>query len=141
MPVPIENVAILALVYRTLWRERYESPENLTDDFEACPGGISFLGMIGSQYLQETDWGIVRIMDESGSPTRLADDLAPIDPLRTEALLHAWPDDPRDDLPEDGWAAQVLERWPLVEAMMAGLEPLTWNRERQAEVVGERSAL
>jgi hypothetical protein len=86
--------------------------------------------------MDQADWGLVEIIGHASSPAVIAHDLASVDPLRTEALLHAWPCDPRDDLPEDGWAAPFLARWPLVEAAMAGLEPVTWNRERQADVVG-----
>ncbi len=146
MLAPIERVAALGLLYMTLVAEHYgENPEvALLDDLEWYPDRTSFFLKLGSQ-IGETDQGIVRILDiasrTDSSPAALARDLAPHDELRTEALLHAWPRDPRDELAAEEWAQPFLERWELVDAMMTGLEPLTWNRERADDVVRAALAL
>src|SRR4051812_6424159 len=96
------NVATLALVYRELYNARHESARNLFDDLETCPGELSLLAMVGSQALTRLDWYALRVMDEQ--PVALAAlvaDMAEFDPLRSEALLHAWP--PGQPLPDAPW--------------------------------------
>lgn len=129
----IEKVAVLALTYRTMHRERYEGAVSLFEDMEGYPDGISLLGMIGSHALAEADWDIVAYIDRAPSPGPLACELAAVEPVRAEAILHAWPHDPREEFAGAEWAQPYIERWELVEAMMTGLEPLTWNRERTEE--------
>jgi hypothetical protein len=80
------------------------------------------------------DWHLLAIMERSESPAAVAGDLAPSDPVRAEALLHAWPTDPRGGLENANWAQPFLERWPLVETAMAGLEPVTWTHERIEDI-------
>jgi hypothetical protein len=53
----------------------------------------------------------------------------PQTPLRCEAMLHAWPNDPLDELANAEWAQPYLARWPAVEALMDGLAPTTWTHE------------
>jgi hypothetical protein len=135
MLAPAEKVAVLALVYRTMYRECYSGAISLHEDMECYPEGVSLLGMIGSQALADEDWALVALMDEYDSPAAIAADIAAWDACRCEALLHAWPDDPSDDLPDTEWALPFLARWPLVETVMAGFEPVTCSRGREADVV------
>jgi hypothetical protein len=134
---PVEDVAVLALVYRTMWGNCYEGPRALLDDMEGNPDAVSLLGMIGSQKLTRLDWGIVKFMireDNHGSPVEIAQFLSGWDSRRCEALLHAWPEDVREVLADKGWAESYVERWELVAMTRRGLEPLTWNHEQQDDV-------
>ncbi|MGH3023350.1 MAG: hypothetical protein ACRDNI_06815 [Gaiellaceae bacterium] len=138
MLAPVEKVAVLALVYRTMYRECYSGAISLHEDMECYPEGVSLLGMIGSQALTDEDWALVALMEEHYSPAAIASDIAAWDSCRCEALLHAWPHDPRDDLPDAEWTQPFLARWPLVETVMTGFEPVTWSRERKEEVAATR---
>jgi hypothetical protein len=133
---PVENVAVLALLYRTLYRNCYEGPEALHDDMRGNPDGISLLGMIGSQGLGEVDWELVNSMSrhEDELPVKVVQFLRFWSPLRCEALLHAWADDPGAELAREEWAQPFIERWELVSAAMNGLEPLTWDHEQQDDI-------
>jgi hypothetical protein len=131
---PVETVAVLALAYREAWRNRHSGAISVEEDMEVCREEISLLAMVASQALQPEDWAIIAIMDEHYSPLAIGRELADWSAPRCEALLHAWPDDPREELASADWAEPFLARWELVEATMAGLHPLTWSRERQEEV-------
>jgi hypothetical protein len=100
--------------------------------------------MLGSR-LSGMDADVVEIIDRASrdgrSPVVLAGELAPLDPVRTEAIVHAWPDDPREHLVAEGWAAPILERWEILAARMAGLAPLTWTREKTKDVARSAVAL
>ena len=76
---------------------------------------MSLMGMVGSQVLTEGDWDIVRLMEKLYSPCALAQELDSQNPLRCEAMLHAWPNDPLDELANADWAQRYLARWPAVE--------------------------
>jgi hypothetical protein len=146
----VETIAILSLTYRTMWRNCYSAPAALDDELQqysdgctgfapTAPSGISLLGMIGSQSLEELDWELIEAM-----PTQLGDsfvdlaslgrDLAELSPERCEALLHAWPEDPRTVLASEPRAKPFLERWSEVAAVVSRLEPLSWDRERCDEM-------
>jgi hypothetical protein len=139
MLAPVEKVAVLALVYRTAWRNCYSTPGSLDDDMEGNPEGISLLGMIGSQALTPADWELVALMGDRSFPAELAAGLAEWSSQRCEALMHAWPQDPREDLGDPDWARPYLDRWELVAATLDGLEPLTWDREHRREVFAQVS--
>jgi hypothetical protein len=112
---PVEKVALLALVYRELYNARHTGPNSLLDDFESCPGEVSLLGMMGSQSLSELDWFVIEAMEDPETLPALASDLAALDPVRSEALLHAWP------LGEQMPAVRSLaefNRWEEVETAM-----------------------
>jgi hypothetical protein len=49
-------------------------------------------------------------------------------------MLHAWPNDPLDELANAEWAQPYLARWPAVEALMDGLAPTTWTHEAMEDV-------
>jgi hypothetical protein len=111
---PVEKVAILALVYRELYNTRHTGPDSLLDDFENCLE-VSLLGMMGSQSLSELDWFVIEAMEEPETLPALASDLAALDPIRGEALLHAWP--PGEQMPAVRSLAE-FNRWEEVEKAM-----------------------
>ena len=151
----VETIAVLSLVYRTLWRDAYGGPASLDDELEQtsdpwlspdgsediippAPGGISLLGMIGSQSLEELDWELIEAMpthagDNFVDLAKLGRDLAQLSAQRCEALLHAWPTDPRAALANEEWAQPYIERWDKVAAVMGDLDYLAWDRERVDE--------
>jgi hypothetical protein len=90
--------------------------------------------MLGSHALDKEDWALVAVMEANYSPAAIGAELAAWSPSRCEALLHAWPEDPREELANAGWAEEFLARWDLIEATMAGLEPTTWSRDQVEEV-------
>ena len=134
MLAPVESVAILALMYKVMDRDCYGGPESLFDDLDSYPDGLSLIGMVGSQMLTEGDWDIVALMEKLYSPCSLAQELDSQTPLRCEAMLHAWPNDPLDELANADWAQPYLARWPAVEALMDGLAPTTWTHEHMEDV-------
>jgi hypothetical protein len=132
---PVERVALLALVYKTMYRDCYEGSESLEDDLEAYPDGVSLIGMIGSQMLRSEDWELLGGINFAGDvPVALFRDLAAVDPLRAEAVFHAWRRDPQRELSDEEWGGPYIRRWALVEAMMASLAPVTWTREAQDDI-------
>ena len=153
MLAPIEAVATLALVYRTCAREHYGSHPTaaLLDDLRSDRGRVSFAAMLGSNF-EQTDADLVEIIERAGvrladphsqtfSPVPLVRELAPLDPFRTEALLHAWPYDPREEVAAEEWAQPYVERWELVDVAMTGLEPLTWTNDQMADIEDAAVAL
>ena len=112
MLAPVESVAILALIYKVMHRDCYGGPESLFDDLDSYPDGLSLIGMVGSQMLTEGDWDIVALIEKLYSPCSLAQELDSQNPLRCEAMLHAWPNDPLDELANADWAQRYLARWP-----------------------------
>jgi hypothetical protein len=128
--VPAEKVALLALVYAQLYMARHSDPDNLLEDFEVCRGEVTLAAMIGSQAAEPFDWFLIRAMDDPAALRATARDVAEVDPLRAEALLHAWP--PEADGPNDAWALRYGgERWTQVEQVMEQLraDGLTTSRE------------
>jgi hypothetical protein len=118
----VERVALLALVYREFAKgcsvgARTE-PSDLYDDLQATPGSLSLLTIVGSTNLPSLDWAIVRALDQPEQLPELAAALVDYDPLRYEALLHAWP----KDAPEPAAGLLYLERWDEIEEAIAALE-------------------
>jgi hypothetical protein len=68
MLAPVENVAVLALVYRTMWRNCYESAVSADEHLEERSDGVSLLGTIGSNALQPAYWELVGAMSERPFP-------------------------------------------------------------------------
>jgi hypothetical protein len=83
-------------MYRELYNARYTGPDSLLDDFENCLE-MGLLGMMGSQSLSELDWFVIEAMEDPETLPALASDLAALDPIRAEALRHAWP--PGEQMP------------------------------------------
>lgn len=111
---PVEKVALLALTYRELYNARYTRPDSLLDDFENGLG-MGLLGMMGSQSLSELDWFVIEAMEDPETLPALASDLVALDPIRAEALLHAWP--PGGQIPAVRSLAE-FNRWEEVETAM-----------------------
>jgi hypothetical protein len=114
----VEEVAVPALVYRELYNVRHTHPDNLFEDFDVCPGELSLPAMMGSQALTDSTgcscapW-TCRSLFRNG---RI--DLADLDPMRAEALVHVGYLEPL-------WSAWALrftgERWFEVEEEMQRL--------------------
>lgn len=125
----VEQVALLALVYRELYAARYGArggPEALTNDLESCPGETSLLLEIGSAALPEFDWTIVQALDRPETLPTLFRELAEFDSRRAEALAHAWP----DDAPPAPLSLELLSRWEAVEEAMDGFRDLGLTASR-----------
>jgi hypothetical protein len=114
----VQTVGLLALVYRELYKARYEGPSNLIEDFETCPGETSLLLAIGSAALPEFDWTIVGALDHPETLPALVEELYEFDPRRAEALLHAWPS---EAILSRVVPFEFLSRWEAVEETMAEL--------------------
>jgi hypothetical protein len=130
-----KEIAVLALVYRTLWREHYSGSVCLLEDIEGYPEGISFAGMIASQRIEPIDWFIVQLMDHEQLSKPVALSLLEVDRYRAEAALHAWPTDTnvRDDMDDPTWL-DVLARWDDVERYIGELAPIAWTTEQVDDV-------
>jgi hypothetical protein len=116
----VEKVALLALVYREL--SQYCSvgprtgPLDILEDIESGDEELNLIRMIGSTHASALDWAIVRLLTDPDEEElrEFASGLRDYDPLRFEALLHAWPDDVR--MP--GSRLEQIERWEEVEEAM-----------------------
>jgi hypothetical protein len=106
---PVQKVALLALVYREL-AQTYDGKE------------LSLLGEMGADALldSEYDWELQEMVRHPYRLLPLIAELAETDPLRAEALLHAFP--PIGALPGDEWASEFLGRWEKVREAMEWLE-------------------
>jgi CO/xanthine dehydrogenase Mo-binding subunit len=122
----------LRLAERLTWR--FRSSRDL-----AAPGedadDMSLLTKIATDAAEAVDWDIVEAIGVPDVLPAVVADLLEHDPLRGEALLHAWPDDapqPAGVCPEQ----YSGERWHAVEAEMERLraEGLTASRA-QVELV------
>ena len=102
-----ETVGLLALTYAEL-----SSPATSSDD------ASGLLVKMATDTLTDLDALIVDAMGKLDQLCGLLVELAWWDPLRYEALLHAWPfapDPPPDGLP---WQQYSRDRWDEVEAAM-----------------------
>jgi hypothetical protein len=106
---PVQKVAVLALVYREL-AQRYDGKD------------LSVLGKMGADALQDEpiEWDLHEAMRHPYRLLPLIAELAEVDPLRAEAMLHAFP--PVGALPGDEWASEFLGRWGKVRETMNWLE-------------------
>jgi hypothetical protein len=113
--VPAETVALVALVYRELAEPCATGPRTGPDSIyaEFADGGdqVSLVALYGTSALTDLDWFLLRALD-AGPVETLAEDLADVDLLRSEALLHASPEtvSPR--------SFDELVRWREVEEKM-----------------------
>lgn len=82
---------------------------------------MSLLGRMGADALAKSEYEalLAEAMEQPDKLLPLVADLSDVDPLRAEALLHAFP--PGDGLPEAGWARPYRCRWTDVEAAMQWL--------------------
>jgi hypothetical protein len=108
---PVENVAVLALVYR-----------ELAQPFGNSAREMSLLAKMGADGLADSayEWLLAEAMEQPDKLLPLIADLSAVDPLRAEAMLHAFP--PDDGLPEEDWACAFRRRWDDVETAMRWLE-------------------
>jgi hypothetical protein len=116
-PIEAATTAATAPVVASgrLYNDCYSCAASLTDDFEAYPDGVSLGGMIAAQRFSELDRELVAAMEHPECLVALGQPLAVVDPVRFEALAHAWPTDARAELAGKAWAADALARWDEVE--------------------------
>lgn len=106
MRAPVHKVALLALAYRELARP-YEGGS--VDD-------MSLLVKMAAEALDsDYELQLAEIMEHPDRRLPLIIDLFEVDPLRAEALVHAFP-------PADGWPLTDPVRWNAVEETMVWLE-------------------
>jgi hypothetical protein len=107
----VERVGYLALIYKQKQAPWWEFQDDL-----------SLLGkMVRDEPLPEIDEFILAHMDKVEELAEIMVELASLDQLRYEALLHSWPPGPNNDPPpEEGFdpARFTPERWLEVEAAM-----------------------
>ena len=105
------RVALLALTYRECWRQGYRSYTEILDDFAEVPDELSLATVIGANMLAPFDWEMLNELSfrngqsDEGDFLPLARAIAPSDPLRAEALLHACPPNGRKST--RAWAAHL----------------------------------
>jgi hypothetical protein len=113
-------VALLALAYREL-AQPYEGG-SLSD--------MSLLVKMGADALDsEYELQLAQVMEHADRRLPLIADLSEVDPVRAEALLHAF-------APTDGWSVADWTRWNAVEEAMEWFESmgLTANPSTATEV-------
>jgi len=108
----LRDSALLALIYRHAYCNRWESIDSITADQEVCPGELSWLSMLAAR-LPARDWEILSAVNEPPDFARLAQRL---DALRAEALLHAAP--PDGTYPTGWWGEPYRARWGQVRSRM-----------------------
>jgi hypothetical protein len=125
---PAETVALVALVYEEL-REPCATgprtgPGSIIDEFEDGGDRVSLLALVGTSALRELDWFLLRALD-AGPVDALADDLADVDLVRSEAVLHASPEtiSPR--------SFDELARWREVEEKMEEFREMGLTASRE----------
>jgi hypothetical protein len=109
---PAEKVALLALMYREKQAPWWEFQDDL-----------SLLGkQVRDVPLAEIDEFILNHMDKVEELREIMVELAGVDELRYEALLHSWPPGPNNDPPPEGpWKPYSGDRWLEVEDAMSAL--------------------
>jgi hypothetical protein len=114
----LEDVALLALIYRECFLARHVDPESIIEDSETCPGEISLVRLIAGHRLTPADWELLRALEAPSDFLALA---RRADPLRAEALMHACP--PNGRCSAKAWAKPYRgRRWDEVEVVMGVLQ-------------------
>lgn len=110
------DVALLALLYRHAWQNRWESIDDIISEQENAAGELSWFSMLVAHQFTSHDWELMRALDEPSDFTVLA--RGEPDPLRAEALLHAAP--PSGRRIKRKWAATFVtpSRWDRVVVFM-----------------------
>jgi hypothetical protein len=116
---PVRDVALLALLYREAYRNRWESIDSIATDQDVCPGELSWLSMLVAHTFTSHDWSVVRELNERADFVRRA---RQADPLRAEALLHAAPPDGHHCRKRWATAYADSERWDRVRVFMGVFE-------------------
>jgi hypothetical protein len=109
---PLREVALLALIYRHCYRNRWDSIDDIATDQEIAPGELGWLSMFAA-CLPEQDWQLLAALDDPETFEPLARQL---DPLRAEAVLHAAL--PNGVYPAGRWSAPYRERWGEIRSRM-----------------------
>jgi hypothetical protein len=149
MPGPelhaVDEVAWLALLYRTCDRGHYTNPHGPMEDLECNSGEISIAMLEALSKFSDLDWEIVGILiDFEHLVPVAAEELAAAGAsvsayrLRAEALLHAATDKDPHAYVGQAWAEAFLQkRWWAVEQNMRGLveQGLTARRDEINQVV------
>jgi hypothetical protein len=129
----VERAALLALTYIQAFREQYMSREDGDYAEVRHIEGMSLLSMIGYSKFTPTDGTLLSLMRDPNPKhaviiARVLIGLG--DTWRAEAILHAWPNDPRNEMamPAHGRLFEpYLAQWRAVEAVMELLSPMAWN--------------
>ena len=109
----IRDVALLALLYRHAYTNRWECIDDIATDQEIAPGELGWLSMMVA-LLPDYDWQVIAKLEEPADTfERVARRL---DPLRAEAVLHALP--PNGAYPTRAWGEPFRERWGQVRQRM-----------------------
>lgn len=114
------TVAALALAY--------------TELAEPCEGAddLSLLAKIAADIATEADWEVIAALSKPAALPAIAAELNAVDPVRAEALFHAWP--PDSPQPPGAWQEPYSgRRWREVEDAMDTLRELGLTASR-AEV-------
>jgi hypothetical protein len=99
---------------------------------------MSLLAMIAADAATAADWEIVEALTTPAALPAIAAELNELDPLRVEALFHAWP--PDSPQPPGEWQERYSgRRWRRVEDAMDNLRELGLTAPR-AEVERVASA-
>jgi hypothetical protein len=128
-----QTVAALALTYRELHNAHILSPQDFVDDREAMPDELGLLVRAVVSVMTDLDWLVLKAFDDANAPWAVvAENIHGVDPARSEAMLHSWPEE--GGLPPIGAAwtfGMTGERWEAVDAAMLHLEArgLMANRE------------
>lgn len=108
---PYANIAVLALVYREL-----AQPAESTRDISVL-GKMGFDALLGFDAADsEFEWMLSEAAERPYKLLPLIEELSEVEPLRAEALLHAFP--PSDGLPNEPSAWPYRGRWIEVVAAM-----------------------
>lgn len=121
----LRDVALLALLYREAYLNRWDSLDSIATDQDVCPGELSWLSILAADRLTGPDWAILATLNEPGDFLRLA---RLLDPLRAEALMHAVP--PNGRCSRKAWAEPYAARWGQVRARMRLLEGEGYTAKR-----------
>jgi hypothetical protein len=114
------QVALFALVYRTLWREHIDCPLALHDFAEEEPGGLSWCILLALDLLAEDDWRIVERLINGVPHVVVARGLRLSDPFRAEVVLHS--KSPNGIRSVRSWAEPFVAKWDHVRAAITRFE-------------------
>jgi hypothetical protein len=118
-----EDVAALALAYRTCHAKSFFSAASVDDDLATAAGEHSLVVLEASRVFKKVDWRATWMLSQPPYAVRLARLLlARGEGLRAEAILHAIP--PNGRRTRKAWAAESTQRqrWDAVRDEMDRLE-------------------
>jgi hypothetical protein len=141
MTAEVERAALLALTYRQAFREQFLSRED--GDYAEIRNveGMSLLSMIGYSHFTPMDGTLLELMKDPDPKHATIISRVLIsagDTWRAEAILHAWPSDPRAEMamPSNGRLFEpYLAQWQAVEEVTELFSPMSWNAEQVESIV------